>query len=134
MPSKSPAQARLFAAVAHNPAFAAKVGIPQSVGRDFNQADAGTGILSRAAGGAVEGDRRARGRSDMEAYASGGLTADDRKALPSGDFLGPGRSFPVPDKKHARLAVSGATRSERAGNISASEAASIKRRARAKLG
>jgi hypothetical protein len=46
MPSKSPAQARLFAAVAHNPAFAKKVGIPQNVGRDFNQADAGTGILS----------------------------------------------------------------------------------------
>ena len=46
MPSKSPAQARLFAAVAHNPAFAAKVGIPQSVGQDFNKADAGTGILS----------------------------------------------------------------------------------------
>jgi hypothetical protein len=46
MPSKSPAQARLFAAVAHNPAFAKKVGIPQSVGRDFNSADAGTGILS----------------------------------------------------------------------------------------
>jgi hypothetical protein len=41
MPSKSPAQARLFAAVAHNPAFAKKVGIPQSVGKDFNQADAG---------------------------------------------------------------------------------------------
>jgi hypothetical protein len=45
MPSKSPAQARLFAAVAHNPAFAKKVGIPVSVGRDFNQADKGTGIL-----------------------------------------------------------------------------------------
>ena len=47
MPSKSPAQARLFAGgVAHNPAFAAKVGIPQSVGRDFNSADKGTGIMS----------------------------------------------------------------------------------------
>jgi hypothetical protein len=45
MPSKSPAQARLFAAVAHSPSFAKKVGIPQAVGRDFNQADKGTGIL-----------------------------------------------------------------------------------------
>ena len=45
MPSKSPAQARLFAAVAHSPSFAKKVGIPQSVGIDFNQADKGTGII-----------------------------------------------------------------------------------------
>jgi hypothetical protein len=45
MPSKSPKQARFMAAVAHNPAFAAKAGVPQSVGQDFNQADAGTGIL-----------------------------------------------------------------------------------------
>lgn len=28
-----------MAAVAHDPKFAKKVGIPQSVGRDFNQAD-----------------------------------------------------------------------------------------------
>lgn len=46
MPSKSPSQARLMAAAAHNPSFAKKAGIPQSVARDFNQADAGTGILS----------------------------------------------------------------------------------------
>ena len=30
-----------MAAVAHNPAFAKKVGIPQSVGKDFNDADKG---------------------------------------------------------------------------------------------
>jgi hypothetical protein len=46
MPSKTPAQARLMAAVAHDPAFAKKVGIPQSVGKEFNQADKGTGIRS----------------------------------------------------------------------------------------
>ena len=45
MPSVSPAQARLMAGVAHNPAFAKKVGIPMGVGQDFNQADKGTGIL-----------------------------------------------------------------------------------------
>lgn len=39
MPSKSKKQARLMAAVAHNPKFAKKVGIPQSVGREFNDAD-----------------------------------------------------------------------------------------------
>jgi len=41
MPSVSKKQHNLMAAVAHNPAFAKKVGIPQSVGMDFNKADKG---------------------------------------------------------------------------------------------
>ena len=47
MPSKSPAQARLMAGVAHSPSFAKKVGIKQSVGKEFNKADKGTGILRK---------------------------------------------------------------------------------------
>jgi hypothetical protein len=47
MPSTSPKQARLMAGVAHNPAFAKKVGISQKVGKEFNQADKGTGILRK---------------------------------------------------------------------------------------
>ena len=39
MPSTSAKQHNLMAAVAHNPAFAKKVGIPQSVGKEFNEAD-----------------------------------------------------------------------------------------------
>jgi hypothetical protein len=61
------------------------------------------------------------------------LDAADRKAMPRGDFAGPGRSFPVNDATHARLAISGATRSERAGNISSSTEEKIKAKARAKL-
>lgn len=45
MPSKSKSQARMMAAVAHNPEFAKKVGIPQSVGEDFNKADVKSGLL-----------------------------------------------------------------------------------------
>ena len=48
MPSTSPAQARLMAAAAHNPDFAKKVGVSQSVAQDYNKADAGTGILRKA--------------------------------------------------------------------------------------
>lgn len=48
MPSKSPKQARLMAAAAHNPSFAKKVGIPQSVAQDFNQADQKSGKLAKA--------------------------------------------------------------------------------------
>ena len=41
MPSKSPSQHRLMEAVAHNPTFAKKVGIPQKVGKEFAKADEG---------------------------------------------------------------------------------------------
>jgi hypothetical protein len=51
-----------------------------------------------------------------------------------GEKAGPNGSFPIGDKKHARLAIGGATRSERAGNISESTAERIKAKARAKLG
>ena len=45
MPSKSPKQARYFAMLAHNPAFAKKVGIKQSVAKEWNQADKGSKLL-----------------------------------------------------------------------------------------
>ena len=41
MPSTSKKQHNFMAAVAHNPAFAKKVGISQSVGKDFSTADKG---------------------------------------------------------------------------------------------
>lgn len=47
MPSTSAKQARTMAAAAHDPGFAKKVGIPQSVARDFNKADKGTGIRKK---------------------------------------------------------------------------------------
>jgi len=47
MPSTSAKQARFMAMVAHDPKAAKRVGVPQSVGREFNQADAKTGILRK---------------------------------------------------------------------------------------
>jgi len=41
MPSSSAKQHRFMEAVAHNPSFAKKVGVPQSVGKDFSNADKG---------------------------------------------------------------------------------------------
>ncbi len=41
MPSVSKKQHNFMAAVAHNPAFAKKAGVPQSVGKEFNNADKG---------------------------------------------------------------------------------------------
>ena len=39
MPTKSSSQHNLMAAVAHNPSFAKKTGIPQKVGKEFSKAD-----------------------------------------------------------------------------------------------
>ena len=41
MPSTSRKQHNFMEAVAHNPAFAKKVGVPQSVGKEFSKADKG---------------------------------------------------------------------------------------------
>ena len=48
MPSTSKKQARLMAAAAHSKEFAKKVGVPKKVAKEFNKADKGTKLLSRA--------------------------------------------------------------------------------------
>jgi hypothetical protein len=55
MPSTSKKQHNFMAAIAHNPAFAKKVGIPQSVGMDFNKADKGKKFRS---GGMAKSDMK----------------------------------------------------------------------------
>lgn len=66
-----------------------------------------------------------------------GLTAKTRERMSPSKFalVSDGKkSFPVEDKKHARLALSGATRSENAGNITPEQAARIRHRANQVLG
>lgn len=48
MPSVSDKQRRFMAAVAHNPAFAKKAGVPQSVGKEFAAADKAKGKPKRS--------------------------------------------------------------------------------------
>jgi hypothetical protein len=48
------------------------------------------------------------------------LTTKQRKALKSNQFAGPDRSYPVPDKAHARNAKARASQMERRGIISES--------------
>lgn len=57
-----------------------------------------------------------------------------RRSKVPGKKAGPNGSFPIGDDEHARLAIGGATRSERAGNISEATADAIKAKARRKLG
>jgi hypothetical protein len=61
------------------------------------------------------------------------LKARQRNALPTSDFAGPGRSYPIPDKAHAVAAKSRATQAVEAGRMSPSAAARIRAKANAKL-
>lgn len=49
MPSKTRKMARTMAAAAHDKAFAKRAGIPQKVAKEFNRADAKSGMLKRSA-------------------------------------------------------------------------------------
>lgn len=59
--STSEKQARFMAAAAHNPAFAKKAGIEQSVAKEFNDADTGTKQLSNAMKEEDESDMQTAG-------------------------------------------------------------------------
>ena len=84
MPSTSKKQHNFMAAIANNPAFAKKVGIPQSVGRDFSNADKGKTFKK---GGDTMAKTNpfmemiakkkadAAGKMPMKKMASGGMTS-----------------------------------------------------------
>jgi len=59
MPSSSKKQHNFMEAVAHSPAFAKKVGVSQSVGKEFSNADKG---------------RKFSKGGDMKKMSSGGIT------------------------------------------------------------
>jgi hypothetical protein len=94
MPSKSPAQHKLMEAVAHNPAFAKKVGIPVKVGKEFAKADSmKTGGLyanihakqERIKQGSDEKMRRpgAEGAPTAEAFKQSAKTVNKKEGGPS---------------------------------------------------
>lgn len=62
------------------------------------------------------------------------LTSKGRNALPTKDFAGPGRSYPVPDKAHAANAKARATQAVEAGRMSPSEKSKIDIKANRVLG
>jgi len=67
MPSKTKKQANFMAAVANNPKFAKKAGVPQSVGRDFAKADKGKTFKEGGMPG-MKRDKRVLRNLDDEIY------------------------------------------------------------------
>jgi hypothetical protein len=118
MPSKSPAQHRLMEAVAHNPAFAKKTGIPQKVGKEFAKADKGKefkggGLYEnihkkreRIAEGSGEKMRRvgSEGAPTAKAFRESAKTA---KLKDGGPSLAVGRGEKLSTEKGAGLTAKG---------------------------
>ena len=118
MPSKSKAQHNLMEAVAHNKAFAKKVGIPQKVGKDFAEADKGKkfakgGLYAnihakqeRIAHGSKEHMRKpgSKGAPTAKAFKESAKTAKMKKG---GVSLSIGRGEKLPVSKGAGLTAKG---------------------------
>lgn len=62
------------------------------------------------------------------------LTTSERNDLPAGQFAGPDRSYPIPDRSHAVDAKARASQAVNAGRMSPGQEASIDRKADAKIG
>ena len=120
MPSKSPAQHRLMEGVAHSKAFAKKVGIPQSVGKDFAKADMGKkfkdggGLYAnihakqeRIKNGSGEHMRKpgSKGAPTAEAFKESAKTV--KKAKGGDVSLAVGRGEKLPTKQGAGLTAKG---------------------------
>jgi hypothetical protein len=79
MPSSSKKQHNFMAAVANNPAFAKKVGVPQSVGKDFSNADKGRKFSK---GGDTMASKMNPGFMAMMAKKKAGAKAGDKAEMP----------------------------------------------------
>ena len=94
MPSTSKKQHNFMAAIAHSPSFAKKVGVPQSVGKDFNNADKGKSFKK---GGDTMASKMnpgfmammAKKKDGAKKMASGGMTGMGKvkTAAPSRDGI-----------------------------------------------
>jgi hypothetical protein len=130
MPSKSPAQHRLMEAVAHNPKFAKKVGIPTSVGKDFAAADKGMKGGGLYANINAKRERIAEGSGEKMRSAGqpGAPTAKDfresaktAKMKDGGPSLAIGRGEKLPADQGAGLTAKGRAKynSETGSNLKA---------------
>jgi hypothetical protein len=80
MPATSSKQKKFMDAVAHNPAFAKKVGVPKAVGKDFSEASKGMkfgkGSGNRADAQAINKPKTKQGKSEL--FAKGGEMAESK--------------------------------------------------------
>jgi hypothetical protein len=117
MPSVSKKQHNFMAAVAKNPKFAKKAGVPQSVGEDFLEADKGKkfrtgGLTSKKAG--INKQRTNHGKIQMPNYSllkyagkkDGGILTDNQKEKDM-KKMNPGMMAMMAKKKPMKMADGG---------------------------
>jgi len=114
MPSKSKAQHNFMAAVANNPSFAKKAGVPQSVGKEFTTADKnrkfskggdtmatkmGKPVMKKGMSMAKDGMKKPTPMADTAMMKKGGMPMKmkDGKKVPI--FMAKGGMHKMPDGK-----------------------------------
>jgi hypothetical protein len=85
MPSKTKKQHNFMEAVAHNPAFAKKAGVPQSVGKEFSDADKGKTFKR---GGDMATKKMNPGMMAMMAKKRGAMAPAKPAAAPAAGMMG----------------------------------------------
>ena len=73
MPAKSEKQERFMQAVAHNKSFAKKVGVPQSVGKEFTKSGGGMATKMNPGMMAMMKKKAGAKKMAMGGYADGGM-------------------------------------------------------------
>ena len=85
MPATSEKQKKFMDAVAHNPAFAKKVGVPKSVGKDFSEASKGMkfgkdrSVATRADRQVVNNPKTNQGKAEL--FKKGGTMAESKAMM-----------------------------------------------------
>jgi hypothetical protein len=118
MPSTSKKQHNFMAAVANNPAFAKKAGVPQSVGSDFLQADKGKkfggGARTRADLQKINRPKTEQGKNEL--FAKGGDMKESKAMMKKEvSFMkkaGAPKSMLKHEMAEAKMAKGGMTRAD----------------------
>ena len=116
MPTTSKKQHNFMAAVANNPSFAKKVGVPQSVGKEFNQADksrkfskGGDTMASKMNPGFMA--MMAKKKAGAKKMAGGGMPMKDGKPA----FIGDGKGAMKKGGMTKKMAMGGSASSRADG-------------------
>ena len=132
MPSTSKKQHNFMAAIAHNPAFAKKVGVPQSVGKDFSNADknrtfskGGDTMASKMNPGFMA--MMAKKKSGMAAFEKSGKDVE-KKGMKEGS-----KADMAMDKKQMMMKKGGMTKMATGGFVRAADGIASKGKTKGKM-
>jgi len=109
MPSKSKKQQDFMAAVANNPKFAKKTGVPQSVGKDYEKADKMKGMKKYQRGGPMPARPMPAGMANPQAGVANAPPPDETTVrqrqetyIPPGSPIAPETMERIKTKRKAR--------------------------------